>query len=62
MKDFKTIQWGWEQQTPMGMRSEEHIAFLLKRYNEGKPESEHVTTMAQLNRALLKEESENLNS
>ena len=44
------------------MRSQEHIAFLLKRYNEGKPESEHVTTMAQLNRALLKEESENLNS
>ena len=52
----------WEKQTPMGMRSEEHIAFLLKRFNEGKPKSEHVTTMAQLNRALLKEESENLNS
>ena len=62
MKDLDAIQWGWEKQSPMGMRSEDHIAFLLKRYNEGKPESEHVTTMAQLNRALLKEESENLNS
>jgi hypothetical protein len=62
MEDFKAIQWGWEKQNPIGMRSEEHIAFLLSKYNEGKPESEHLTTMAQLNRALLKEESENLNS
>jgi len=58
----ETIQWGWENQRPLNMRSEEHIAFLLKRYNEGKPESEHVKTMAQLNRALLEEESNNLNS
>ena len=62
MKDLDAIQWGWEKQPPMGMRSEDHIAFLLKKYNEGKPESEHVTTMAQLNRALLKEESNKLNS
>ena len=62
MEDFKAIQWGWEKQSPLGMRSKEHVAFLLKKYNEGKPESEHLTTMAQLNRALLKEESENLNS
>ena len=62
MEDFKTIQWGWEKQTPMGMRSEEHIAFLLKRFNEDKPKENHVSTMAELNRALLKEESKNLNS
>ena len=62
MKDLDAIQWGWERQAPMGMRSKDHIAFLLSKYNEGKPESEHLTTMAQLNRALLKEESENLNS
>ena len=49
--ETKVIEWGWEKQSPIGMRSEDHIAFLLKRYNEGKPESEHVTTMAQLNRA-----------
>jgi len=60
--EHDSIEWGWESQSPLNMRSQEHIAFLLKRYNEGKPESEHVTTMAQLNRALLKEESENLNS
>mgnify|MGYP003141176096 CR=1 FL=1 len=49
MEDFKAIQWGWEKQNPLGMRSKEHIAFLLSKYNEGKPESEHLTTMAQLN-------------
>ena len=62
MKDLDAIQWGWEKQSPMGMRSEDHIAFLLKKYNEGKPKENHVDTMAELNRALLKEESENLNS
>ena len=62
MKDLDAIQWGWERQAPMGMRSKEHIDFLLKRYNEGKPIESHVSTMAELNRALLKEESENLNS
>ena len=62
MKDLDAIQWGWEKQSPMGMRSEDHIAFLLKRYNEGKPIESHVSTMAELNRALLKEESEKLNS
>tara|TARA_R100000654_G_scaffold69125_2_gene98504 strand:- start:96 stop:284 length:189 start_codon:yes stop_codon:yes gene_type:complete len=62
MKDLDAIQWGWERQSPMGMRSEDHIAFLLKKYNEDKPKENHVSTMAELNRALLKEESENLNS
>ena len=62
MKDLDAIQWGWEKQSPMGMRSEDHIAFLLKRYNEGKPIESHVSTMAELNRALLKEELKNLNS
>ena len=62
MKDLDAIQWGWERQAPMGMRSKDHIAFLLKKYNEGKPKENHVDTMAELNRALLKDESNKLNS
>jgi len=51
MKD-KPIQWGWESQKPTNMRSKKHQAFLIKKYNSGRPASQRVKTMAELNRAL----------
>lgn len=48
----KAIQWGWEAQKPTNMRSKEHQAFLIKKYNQGRPQSERVKTMAELNKAL----------
>ncbi len=48
----KPIQWGWESQKPTNMRSKEHQAFLIRKYNSGRPVSQHVKTMAELHRAL----------
>ena len=52
------IMWGFE--SPTYARSEEHRQFLINKYNEGRPEEEHVHTMAELNRALLTNEINSL--
>ena len=49
----KTIEWGWEKGQPSNMRSKEHQAFLIKEYNNNRPEHLQVKDMAELNRALL---------
>tara|TARA_R100000278_G_scaffold103053_1_gene79491 strand:+ start:278 stop:466 length:189 start_codon:yes stop_codon:yes gene_type:complete len=54
------IMWGWEK--PEHIRSKEHRKFLIERYNENRPEEEHVHTMSELNRALLDNEIEMLKS
>ena len=53
-----TIMWGYN--TPENIRSEEHIKFLIEQYNRNRPVSEHVHSMAQLNRALLTNEIKTL--
>ena len=50
--------WGWDE--PTYQRSEEHRKFLIQKYNKNRPKEEHVHTMAQLNRALLTNEINNL--
>jgi len=47
------IMWGWDQ--PPHQRSEEHRKFLIDQYNRNRPVEEHVTTMEELNDALIKE-------
>ena len=54
------IMWGYE--SPTYARSEEHRKFLINKYNEGRPEEEHVHTMAELNRALLTNEINSLSN
>ena len=59
MKD-KPILWGWETQKPTNVRSKEHQAFLINKYNSSRPLAERVKSMAELNRALLTNEINNL--
>jgi len=56
----KAIEWGWETQKPSNVRSKEHQAFLINKYNTGRPLSEQVKSMAELNRALLTNEINSL--
>lgn len=46
--------WGWEK--PDYVRSEQHRAFLIKRYNQNRPAEQHVHNMSELNKALLDNE------
>lgn len=59
MKD-KAIQWGWHSAKPIDVRSKEHQAFLINKYNTGRPLTEQVKSMAELNRALLTNEIKNI--
>tara|TARA_R100000808_G_C2063489_1_gene93910 strand:- start:273 stop:458 length:186 start_codon:yes stop_codon:yes gene_type:complete len=59
MKD-KAIQWGWYSEKPISVRSKEHQAFLINKYNTGRPLAEQVKNMTELNRALLTNEINNL--
>ena len=61
MKKKKTIEWGWEKQKPINIRSKKHQKFLIKTYNKNRPISECVNDMAELNRALLTNEIKALN-
>lgn len=56
----KTIEWGWENPKPVNVRSKEHQAFLINKYNTGRPLAQQVKSMAELNRALLTNEIKNL--
>ena len=56
----KVIQWGWESPKPTNVRSKEHQSFLINKYNTGRPLAEQVKSMAELNRALLTNEINNL--
>ena len=58
MSEDKPIMWGWG--TPEHMRSEEHRKFLIEQYNRNRPIEEHVSTMAELNQALLTNEIKKL--
>tara|TARA_R110001592_G_scaffold70827_1_gene216738 strand:- start:154 stop:324 length:171 start_codon:yes stop_codon:yes gene_type:complete len=49
----KPIMWGWNR--PERARSEEHRKFLISEYNKDKPEDQHVSTMDELEKALIKE-------
>ena len=51
--------WGYEFRL---MLVEEHRKFLINKYNEGRPEEEHVHKMAELNRALLTNEINSLSN
>ena len=59
MKD-KAIEWGWGNPKPVNVRSKEHQAFLINKYNTGRPLAQQVKSMAELNRALLTNEINNL--
>ena len=56
----KIIQWGWHSPKPTNVRSKEHQAYLINKYNTGRPLTEQVKNMAELNRALLTNEIKNL--
>ena len=58
MESNLPIMWGWEK--PEHIRSKKHIEFLIKTYNENRPEEEHVHSMSELNRALLDNEIKKL--
>ena len=61
MEKKKAIEWGWEKQKPVNMRSKKHQQFLIKTYNKNRPIHECVKTMAELNRALMTNEINALN-
>ena len=58
MESDLPIMWGWEK--PEYIRSQEHREFLIKSYNENRPEEEQVHSMSELNRALLDNELKKL--
>jgi len=58
MSEDKPIIWGFNE--PNHMRSEEHRKFLIEQYNRNRPVEEHVSTMAELNQALLTNEIKEL--
>lgn len=54
----EAIEWGYNE--PEYIRSEEHIKFLIEKYNKNRPKEEHVHSMTELNRALLTNEIKTL--
>ena len=56
MKHPETILWGYNASEPTYVRSEKHRKLLISTYNKNRPKDKQVTTMAELNRALMTEE------
>ena len=52
----ETILWAHNAQEPKYARSEEHRKMLINTYNKNRPKEKQVSTMAELNRALMTEE------
>ncbi len=60
MEHPETIMWGHNAPEPKYARSKEHRKMLIDTYNKNRPKEKQVSTMAELNRALMTEELKKL--